>query len=201
MKQIIEYFNKLNDQVRYAILVFVIFLIILGDIVFLILPQMNSIATTNDQIKQLTDDTGQGASYKQRIRQLKKGLAQEKDDLSALNVKIRTIQEIPSILSNISSIANEYGIKIDQLVPERSLQEVLTSTSDTNYYALPIVMRAHGGYHMFGRFLNKLESQNMYVIMKDFIVQNDESASNSRLFSLTIKIILLDNGQNPSKHI
>ena len=32
----------------------------------------------------------------------------------------------------------------------------------------------------------------MYFILKDFIIQNDEKDTNTHLFSLTIKIILVD---------
>ena len=45
---------------------------------------------------------------------------------------------------------------------------------------------------MFGHFLNKLENEDLYFIMKDFIIQNDEKNTNTHLFSLTIKIILVD---------
>ena len=45
---------------------------------------------------------------------------------------------------------------------------------------------------MFGRFLNKLENEDLYFILKDFIIQNDEKDPNTHLFSLTIKIILVD---------
>ena len=107
-------------------------------------------------------------------------------------MKVRPIQEVPAVLSTISSIANEFGVKIDQMVPEKSQQETLTTAADSKYYALPIVIKARCGYHMFGHFLNKLENENMYFIMKDFIIQNDGPNSNTHLFSLTIKMILVD---------
>ena len=105
---------------------------------------------------------------------------------------MRPIQEVPAILSIISGIANEYGVKIDQLLPEKNLQEALPTAADGKYYALPIVIKAHGGYHKFGHFLNKLENGDMFFILKDFIIQNDEKDTNTRLFSLTIKLILVD---------
>ncbi len=110
---------------------------------------------------------------------------------------MRPIQEVPAILSTISSIANEYGVKIDQMVPEKNQQEALTAAADGKYYALPVVIKARCGYHMFGHFLNKLENEDMYFIMKDFIIQNDEKDSNTHLFSLTIKIILVDRALSP----
>ena len=106
---------------------------------------------------------------KQRINLLKKNLQEERTQLKSLSVKVRPIQEVPIILStSISSIANEYGVKIDQLVPEKNLQENLKAASDSKYYSLPIVIKAHCGYHMFGHFLNKLENENMFFYFERF---------------------------------
>ncbi len=192
MKNIFKSFNSLSDQVRYAILGGVVFLIIAVDVFFLVLPQISGIDGVNDQIKKMSGDTQQVLTDRQRTNQLKKNLLDQNVQLGSLSRKVRPIQEVPAILSAISGIANEYGVKIDQLVPEKNLQETLMTTAEGKYYALPIVIKARCGYHMFGRFLSKLENQDMYFIMKDFIIQNDAQEPNTRLFSLTIKIILVD---------
>ncbi len=191
LTKIIEYFNNLNDRVRYAILGAVVFLIIVLDVFLFVLPQINGIANVNDQIKKLSEDTQQVLTDRQRLDRLGKNLQKERLELSSLSMKVRPIQEVPAILGAISSIANEYGVKIDQLIPEKDQQEALTA-ADGKYYALPIVIKARCGYHMFGRFLNKLENGNLYFILKDFIIQNDEREINTHSFSLTIKIILVD---------
>jgi len=201
LNKILEYFNNSSDQVRYAILGGLVFVVILLDVFFLVLPQMGSISDLNDQIKKLSDDTQQVLTDRERTNLLKKNLQTVRDQFQSLNMKLRTVQEVPVILSDISSIANQYGVKIDQLVPEKEQQEDLkVSGANGKYYALPVEIKAHCGYHMFGRFLNKLENQKLYFIVKDFIIQNDDKDPNSRLFSLTIKIILSDQSQ-PSKNL
>ena len=192
LSKIVDYFNNLNDQARYAILGGAVFLIILLDIFFLVLPQINGIVHVNDQIKELSEDTQQVLTDRQRANQLRKNLQGERVRLSSLSRKVRSIQEVPAILGTISSIAKKYGVIIDQLVPEKDQQEDLTATADGKYYALPILIKAHCGYHMFGHFLNKLENGDMYFILKDFIIQNDEKDANTHLFSLTIKVILVN---------
>jgi Tfp pilus assembly protein PilO len=189
--KILELFNNLNDQTRYAVLGGVVILIIVLDVFFLVLPQMASIADINDQIKKMSGDAQDVMTDKQRVFQLKKNLQLNRLQLKALNGKVRPIQEVPVILETISSIANEYGVKIDQLVPEKQLQEALKSSTDDKYYALPIVIKARCGYHMFGRFLSKLENENLFFILKDFIIQNDADDPKTHLFSLTINLILV----------
>ncbi len=158
----------------------------------MVLPQMGSIADVNDQIKKLSEDTQQVLIDKPRINLLRKNLQEARIQLKSLSSKVRSIQEVPAILSTISSIANEYGVKIDQLIPEKSQQEALMTAADGKYYALPVVIKARCGYHKFGHFLNKLENEDMFFIMKDFIIQNDEKDPHTHLFSLTIKMILVE---------
>jgi Tfp pilus assembly protein PilO len=192
LNKVLEQFNNLNDQTRYAVLGALVFVIILLDVFLLVMPQIGSISDNNDQIKQLSDETQQVLTDRQRIRQLKKNLEDSRAQLNALTARVRPIQEVPAILSTISSIANEYGVKIDQLEPEKGQQESLKAASADKYYALPVLIKAHCGYHMFGHFLNKLEQEDMYFIMQDFIIQNDGANTNAHSFSLTIKIILVD---------
>ncbi len=196
MKKILESFNKLNDQARYCAFVVVVFMIILLDVLLLVLPQMGSIANISDQIKKMSEDTEEVYADRGRDNQLKKDLQKERLQLKALSIKVRPIQEMPVILSDISSIANEYGVKIDQLVPEKTQQEVLTTAADGKYYALPVVIKVRCGYHKFGHFLNKIENENMFFIMKDFIIQNDEKDTNAHLFSMTLEMILVDRALN-----
>jgi Tfp pilus assembly protein PilO len=201
--KILEHFNNLNDQTRYAVFGGVVVVFILLDVFLLALPQIGAITGMHAQMKQMSEDTQQVLTDRQRIGQLRKNLQMSRDQLSALSARVRPVQEVPAILSTISSIANDYGVKIDQLVPEKGQQETLTSSADGKYYALPVVIKAHCGYHMFGHFLNKLENENLYFLMKDFIIQNDAKDTNTHLFSLTIKIILVDQTQTaaPSKKL
>ena len=201
LTKILEYFNKLSDQVRYGLFGGVVFLIILLDVVFLVMPQISGIADVNDQIKKFSEDTRQVLVDKQRINQLKANLQKARNQLNALSLKVRPLQEVPAILSTISNSARKYGVKIDQLTPEKDHQEALTSDADGKYYALPIVVKARCGYHMIGRFLNKLENEDLYFIMQDFIIQNDADDPNTHLFSLTIKVILVDRSQAQSKSL
>ena len=190
LSKIVGSFNSLNDQMRYAILGGVVFLILLLDGLLLVWPQISSISDNNDQIKQISDDTQQVLVDKRGAKGVNKSLQEERNQLSSLNIKVRPMQEVPAILSTISSIAKEYDVKIDQLIPEYSLLETLNTVEDSKYYALPVLIKARSGYHHFGHFLNKVENGDLFFVMKEFIIQNDEKNPNVHSYSLTIKIIL-----------
>ena len=188
---ILGYFNNLSDRVRYSLFGGAVFLIILLDVIFLVLPQIGGIANVNDQIKKLSGDTQQVLVDRQRINLVRKNLQKARNQWNSLSIKVRAVQEVPAILSTISSIAKEYGVKIDQLTPEYNQLEALNA-ADGKYYALPVLIKAVSGYHNFGRFLNKVENEDLSFTIKDFIIQNDEKAPGTHLFSLTIRIILVD---------
>jgi len=189
LSQIIVYFNKLSDQLRYSILAGVVVVIIILDAVFLVWPQIGAIFDVNDQIKKTSDDTQQVLVDRQRIGSLKVNLGKQHDQLSALQAKVRPIQEIPVILSTISSIAKEYGVKIDQMSPEYGQLETLASP-EGKYIGIPVMIKARCGYHNFGHFLNKVENADLFFMMDDFIIENNGVSPNIHLFSMTIKIIL-----------
>jgi Tfp pilus assembly protein PilO len=201
LAKIFKLFNQLNDQARYSILGAVVLLIILMDVFILVLPQIGGIADIKGRLRKITADTQQVLTDRQRINQLRKNLQETRDQLSSLSTRVRPIQEVPAILSTISSAANQYGVKIDQLVPEKNQQESLKTTPEGKYYALPVVIKAHCGYHMFGRFLGKLENEDLFFIMRDFIIQDFEKDPNIHLFSLTIKIILVDRTLGQTKSL
>ena len=201
LNSLIESFNKLNETARYGILGGLAVLILGLDVFFLALSQVGAISQDSDQVKKLSDDTQQVLVDRVRINPLRRSLKETRLQLNSLSAKVRLLQEVPAILSTISSTANEYGVKIDQLVPEKNLQEVLTTASDGKYYALPVVIKARCGYHKFGHFLNKLENENLSFILQDFIIQNGEKDLHTHSFSLTIKIILVDHAGVVTKNL
>ncbi|MDE2027119.1 MAG: type 4a pilus biogenesis protein PilO [Candidatus Omnitrophica bacterium] len=192
MKKVIDAFNKLSEQSRYGVVIFIVILIVLLDVVFLALPQLGSIGAANNKIRDMGENTRQIMTDKARIGSLKKNLEETRLQFTSLSNKVRALQEVPAILTTISSVANQYGVQIDQLVPDQSGQQALTKTPEAQYYALPVTIKARGGYHNFGRFINKLENSELFFIMKDFIIQNEAANPNRHVFSLTINLILAD---------
>jgi Tfp pilus assembly protein PilO len=190
MKKILDAFNGFNERARYGVLAGVAVLVLSIDGFFLVLPQIGSITDIKTQIDQLAQDTEQVSDAEGQIGRLKKGLQQQRAQLEDLNARIRPLQEVPAILSVVSGIADQFGVKIDQLLPEKDRQTSIGSASEGRFYSLPIAVKARGGYHKFGRFLNKLENQEIFFTLDDFIVQNDGKDPNVQSFSMTIRLIL-----------
>ncbi|MDE1919893.1 MAG: type 4a pilus biogenesis protein PilO [Candidatus Omnitrophica bacterium] len=192
VKGLIESFNKQSEQTRYGALIVAVILIVLLDAVFVAMPQLGAIGNTNSQIKDTSENIRQVLSDYARIGLLKKDLAATRGRFTALSDKVRTTMDVSAILGTISNVANEYGVAIDQLDPEWDGKKALAKAAGAQYYTLPVLVKARCGYHNFGRFLSRLENDNLFFIIKDFIIQNEGSDPRVHEFSLTIDLILAD---------
>jgi len=53
-------------------------------------------------------------------------------------------------------IANETGVKIDQIMPDSLDQALLAENNQLKYFDMPIYLEARSSYHNLGRFLSKI---------------------------------------------
>jgi Tfp pilus assembly protein PilO len=72
-------------------------------------------------------------------------------------------EDIPLILQDISTAANEAGVKIFQIKPMKEERESVLKTATGVYYRVPILLEAQAGYHPFGKFLNILENSEIFM--------------------------------------
>ncbi|MBI3601707.1 MAG: type 4a pilus biogenesis protein PilO [Candidatus Omnitrophica bacterium] len=197
--QLIERFNQLDIKIRYTVFGGVLLLVFLSDYSTVLRFQWNTLSkmdsknqTMSKDIKRLKDDL-------QRINQMKERLQNSRTQLEAMNIKIRPLGEASSVLEDISRIANETGVKIDQLTPQTESQQALISTKEARYYTLPIVIRATSGYHMFGRFMNQLELGKLFFIVSSLQIQDQGSDIHHHAIDATLKIIFSDKSSDGSK--
>jgi Tfp pilus assembly protein PilO len=88
-------------------------------------------------------------------------------------------------------VASETGIKIDQIMPDMLGQELLTENNQRKYYDLPIYMEARGSYHDFGRFLGKMEQNDISLRVGAFsIVATNDTGSHA--IKITFKATIFE---------
>lgn len=191
LKMIIEKFNNLDIKARYAALAVCVVVVMGLDYLVLTNFQLRSLSGIDAQVKKIKEETIRVKADTQRIDQIKSGLENSRTQLQALNSKIRSLQEVPAVLEDISRLANESHVQIEQITPSKEVAESLVSSGDVKYYSLPIVIIARSGYHMFGQFLNKLESGDLLFTIRDLSVTQSKG-SGSLSIQATLKVILAD---------
>lgn len=192
LDKIIEGYNGLEVKFRYGIFGGLLLMVFALDYFSVMAFQLDYLKKSDEEIKTLVQEIGQVKADKLFIAQMKKSLDVPRRQLVAMSEKVRSVQAVPIVLEEISRLANEFGVKIDQLTPQKDAQELLITAPEGKYYALPIVIQARSGYHMFGHFLNRLERQDLYFSVRDLRIEADEKDPNNQLISMVIKVILVD---------
>jgi len=184
--------NGADIKVRYGIFAGILLAAFALDYFLLMGPQIRSLKGLGEAAKTTSADVQRVSNDLQRIQQIKDGLNSSRAELEAVSLKIRSLQEVPVILEEISRTANQFNVKIDQVKPLTESQETLISAPEGKYYALPIVIQARSGYHMFGHFLNTLESGHLFFILRDWHMEAGPQADQGLLVQATLKVILTE---------
>jgi Tfp pilus assembly protein PilO len=191
LDKLVEKFNQLDLKVRYGILAVVVGWIIVLDYALLMQFQVGAIKKMNAEIKTLSSDTQRVKNESQRIAQIMRNVSGTQSQVKEFNTKIRALQDVALVLEDISSIANKNHVSIDQISPAKEGQEELLTMGNIKYYGLPIVITARCGYHMFGRFLNELESAHLLFFVNDLQVLQSEKP-NGLSIRITLKVVLME---------
>jgi len=75
-------------------------------------------------------------------------------------------REIPKLLENLSSIAGESNVRIVSTRPFVK-EDYSRNGVPKIYQEIPIEIVAKSGYHQLGQFLQKLETGDRYIMIKD----------------------------------
>ena len=170
-----------------GILVFFFFV----DYMVLMRPQLNALGKINPKIRTLADDIKATKENVQKIDYYKKEVERLKEKVAEISQKVRSKEEMSMILEEISQVANQSKVKIDQISPKADDLQMLVQNNKKDYFALPISIEAKSGYHNLGRFLNRLESSDIYFgITALNVVPTDDPTLHS--VKLTINAIIFD---------
>ncbi len=194
--KLVEKFNALDLKLRYGILGIAVVWIMLLDYALIMQFQVRALSKMKQEIATLKADTDRVKNESQRITQIMRNASGMQGQVQKFNTKIRSLQEVPLVLDEISRIANTNKVTIDQITPAKEGQEEMVTIGSIKYYALPIVITARSGYHMFGRLLNELENAQLLFIVKDLRIQPSEKP-NSLAVGVTLKVILMDKKEGP----
>jgi Tfp pilus assembly protein PilO len=99
-----------------------------------------------------------------------------------LNEKIAELEkvfprerEVPKLLENFSKIAGVSGVRIIGIKPV-VMAEPAAREENAIYQAIPIEIIARSGYHELGKFLEKLETGERFIRVKDLAISAKETS-------------------------
>lgn len=184
--------GSLNEKNRYYVLGGVLLLIFLLDYFIIMMPQIKTLVALNPKIATLSKDLKQARLDIKSINQYQTQVAQLREKMKMVGSSILSREEIPTILENISVLANASKVKINQIMPMKESQQLVLTDNDGTYYSLPILVNARGSYHNIGRFLNRVETNGIAMSVVDFDMTATNDDPYRHALNLTIKTFVRD---------
>ncbi len=183
--------DNIDEKTRHYIFIGALLVLFILDYLILMGPQLSALMKISPQIKILSQNIGQTKNDVQRLDFYKSEVERLKGDIEALSQKVKSREDVASILEDISNVANINGVKIDHIMPETEEEELLLEKGKQKYYALPIRVEARSSYHDFGRFFNQIEKNSDYLYMEIFDIASQEESRLHKV-NLMFKVIILD---------
>jgi Tfp pilus assembly protein PilO len=161
--------------------------------------KLGEITILNGDIGNLQQSLDETKNNLQRLNQYNEEIALYRKRVEILNKKIRTKEDIPVALENLSRIAVESGVQIEQMMPDEARGEVVHKAGDTKYIAIPIVIGARSSYHGFGKFVNSLEKEGIFLGFSDLGIMTNPSDPNQHLVKLVLRLAVTEKDEKTDK--
>jgi Tfp pilus assembly protein PilO len=155
-------------------------------------PLLGSLNKVNSQISELRHNIQDAKTDIARLGQNRDQLEKIRNQVNEVKVKIRSAQEVPLILEDISRTASEHGVKIDQLMPLKDQKVLLAKQKDVEYYALPILVQARSPYHDLGRWLAQLEEDRVFYGVGNLSVMTNPKDTMRHQVQITFKAAIYE---------
>lgn len=197
---IVTKFNELQLPVRYGIFGACVALIVIIDALTLMSFQAGLVKKSAEEMTKLKADIERVNIDKARLGQMRQGLDNSRQQFDLLSVKVRPVSDMPSILEEISRVASESGIKLEQLTPQKDRQEKLSKDDEpVKYFGLPVLIEARSNYHALGKFLNQLENGNLYFSLTSLSIEADDKVASGLVVRAMLKVILVEKNDSDNK--
>lgn len=189
---IIDQLKKMDPKYHYYFLGGALLLVFLINYFLLLNPLLGSLNKVNEQIAELRHNIQDVKNDVARVGQNRDQLEKIKNQVKEVKVKIRSAQEVPLILEDISRSASDQGVKIDQLMPLKDQKVLLAKQKDVEYYALPILIQARSPYHDLGRWLAQLEEKKIFYNVGSLSIATNPKDTMRHQVQLTLKAAIFE---------
>ena len=184
---------NLDEKNRYYVFGGVLLFVFLLDYLILMGPQLGALSKLNPENKILIEDIQTAKSEIQKLAQYRQDIVKMNEEMVRINARVRQKEEVPLVLETITLLANKNDVKIEQITPNPVDQKLLLDNKERKYYSLPIDIQAKAGYHNFGRFLNQIEREGLYLGVKNFTI-TPGAESRNEVIKITLKAVVYEVG-------
>lgn len=186
--KILSLLSSGNNKVSYYLLAGVIVFVLLFDYIFLMRFQLRALGSLGPQISRYQRDIQQAKHHLERVALYEAQAVELRNDFHKIRSSILTQEEVPMILESISRMASKSGVQINQIMPLRESQQKVLEAKEAFYSTLPIFIQGQADYHAVGRFINKIETNDVFLMVQSFDISHDNL--NTKRHSLRAVILV-----------
>jgi Tfp pilus assembly protein PilO len=190
------FLTKMNEKNPYSAVLGVVAVLLLIDFLAVMRFQIKMLIGGPDslgaKISSLSQEIKTAKTEIARMPQYQAELKQLSEKLKKINRNVKTKEEIPVIMENLSRVANANGVRIEQIMPNTAVTEPVLKNNDGQYFSIPIMIEAKSAYHDFGRFLNQLEREEGLLSMPSFAIAANPVDPLTHQVKLTINAIIFE---------
>jgi len=187
MINLIEELKKIDLAERFAldnkkiILILIASLaVIYFDFNFLLKNQISRASKTKAEIIKIRNGF---KSLDAGLKAMEAAKAREKSSPKAKEKKVIFESELTALLHDISKIANANNVRLFEIKPSRDAKK----GANGKFAPVAISMNLICGYHDFGKFLNGLENNRVFIAAESFKIEAQPGDPLKQKISLTVK--------------
>ena len=183
--------STLSDKQIYWLFAGILLTVFLLDFLLLMQPQLKTLSKINPKIKLVKEDIKKAEGNIAKTEYYRGEVKKLESDLNSVNINVLHRQDIPLILEKISRISNKNKVRIDQVMPDTISQELLLENDEKRYYILPIEVEGKSAYHDFGRFIEAIEKEDIYLSVHSFNL-SAKAGSKQHTLALTLHAVVYE---------
>ncbi len=191
--------SRINEQNPFLVVGIAAGVILVVFYLVFFQAKIKEATTLTGEIGDLQQTLDQTKSNLQRINQYNQELENLQKKIENFSKRIKSRDEIPGALENLSRFASEQGVKIEQMMPDETHSEIVLTNAEGNFVAIPVVIGARGSYHDFGRFINKLENAGIFLGSSGFGIMTNSANGNQHLIKLVLRLVIFETVEKSDK--
>lgn len=180
-----------TEQRKVLIIAISITILLVADISFILLPLINKTFDLSSRVSSTRKNIDNLNQQISTIDETREKLSRLKESYRKYVKRFSREEEIPQLLETLSKIAAESEVAILAVRPAATQLDKQDKKLANIFREVPIEIRAMGGYHQLGSFINKLETLDRFLKVTDIsITQNINTPRNHSLRLLVATYIL-----------
>ena len=191
-QQIEQIISRINEKNPYYSIIGFLVIVFLLDYFLVMQFQLKMLNSLNTKLMTLSTDLEKSEVDIQRFSAYQNQLNKLKNNFEKLDQKIKGKEDLPLIMENISRLANKHGIRIEQIMPNTAQSKSVLKNIDGEYHSIPISVQAKGEYHDFGRFINQLENEEVFMLIPEFSIVGGQGRASNQSIKMKIQAIVFE---------